>query len=77
MIKAKRALASSKLLLAEKDADGACNRAYSHVEFISAIYKKYRAGVASDWPCSAPRPRFLATFTREQGGCDLENYISG
>ena len=28
MIKAKRALASSKLLLAEKDADGACNRAY-------------------------------------------------
>ena len=28
MIKAKRALASSQLLLAEKDADGACNRAY-------------------------------------------------
>ena len=28
MIKAKRAFASSQLLLAEKDADGACNRAY-------------------------------------------------
>lgn len=28
MTKARRALASSKLLLAEKDADGACNRAY-------------------------------------------------
>ncbi len=28
MTKAKRALASSQLLLAEKDTDGACNRAY-------------------------------------------------
>ena len=28
MTKAKRALTSSQLLLAEKDADGACNRAY-------------------------------------------------
>ncbi len=28
MIKARRALASSQLLLAEKDADGTCNRAY-------------------------------------------------